>query len=43
MANPDKKKFVVAFFDEFRKKVARLLEIYSNHYSNEAFTLCFLF
>jgi hypothetical protein len=43
MANSDKKEFVLAFFGEFRKKVARLSEMYSNSYPDEAFTLCVVY
>jgi hypothetical protein len=41
--NPDKKELVLAFFREFRKKVARLREINSNSYTDEAFTLCVVY
>ena len=43
MANSAKMEFVLAFFDEFRKKVARLSEMYSNSYPDEAFTLCVVY
>ncbi len=43
MANTDKKRFVCAFFEKFTEKVARLPRLYSDSYSEEAFTLCIVY